>query len=258
MATNTLPVQPLSFLKILAHDLRWQLISVLTQSDYRVQELVNRLQQPQNLISYHLKQLRSLHLVIEHRSTADARDIYYSLDLATLQTYMDEVGQAIYPALIQRVSLSDQAYIPPLSSKRILFLCTENSARSQMAEGILRHSTNEQLEVLSAGTMPTSVHPYAIRVLEDRGIDISQHRAKSVDEFKGHTFDHIITVCDRAREDCPVFPGDSQHIHWSLRDPVTAIDDEARYQAFEHTAQQLVTCIHYFLAKISHEEKKRQ
>jgi DNA-binding MarR family transcriptional regulator len=83
MTTNALPIQPLNFLKVLAHDLRWQLVSELTQSDYRVQELVDLLQQPQNLVSYHLKQLRSQRLVTEHRSTADARDIYYSLDLAS-------------------------------------------------------------------------------------------------------------------------------------------------------------------------------
>src|SRR5437773_1704273 len=99
MNANALSNRPLDFLKSLAHELRWQLISALAHSDYRVQELVEMLQQPQNLVSYHLKQLRSQQLVIERRSTADARDIYYSLDLVQLQTFYELVGEAIHPAL---------------------------------------------------------------------------------------------------------------------------------------------------------------
>lgn len=242
--------QPLEFMKLLAHELRWQLISALTESDYRVQELVTMLQEPQNLISYHLKQLRGSRLVTEHHSTADARDIYYSLDLPQLQTMYDVLGESLHPALrLGRAALSS----PDLSHRlplRVLFLCTENSARSQMAEGILRQMSGSNCEVFSAGTVPSTVHPSAVHVLDAKGIDISHQRAKSIDEFEGQTFDYIITVCDRARENCPVFPGDSRLIHWSLPDPAAVKEKNAQYAAFEQTAQQLESRISYLLAQI--------
>src|SRR5271165_723768 len=128
MNAETLPLQPFDFLKLLAHELRWQLVTTLAQSDYRVQELVNVLQQPQNLVSYHLKQLRDFHLVAERRSTADARDIYYSLDLLQLQTFYDSVGEALHPVLAHGQSVGETPNYNHDSPARVLFLCTENSA----------------------------------------------------------------------------------------------------------------------------------
>jgi len=123
---------------------------------------------------------------------------------------------------------------------RVLFLCTHNSARSQMAEGILRQFGGERFEVYSAGTEPSQVNPLAIRVMQEAGIDISEQSSKSLSEFVGRHFDYVITVCDQANETCPVFPGDPQRIHWSFPDP-SAVEgsDEARYQAFERTAREL-------------------
>jgi arsenate reductase len=106
--------------------------------------------------------------------------------------------------------------------KSVLILCTGNSARSQMAEGLLRHLAGERFEVFSAGTHPTSLNPNAISALADLGIDISHHRSKSVDEFATQSFDYIITVCDNARESCPVFPGPGERIHHSFPDPAAA------------------------------------
>ena len=103
--------------------------------------------------------------------------------------------------------------------RRVLILCTGNSARSQMAEGILRHDGEELFEVFSAGVKPGSVRPEAIQVMNEIGIDISSHRSKSVDEFAGQEFDYVITVCDNAKETCPVFPGKAQRIHQSFEDP---------------------------------------
>ena len=109
---------------------------------------------------------------------------------------------------------------------RVLILCTGNSARSQMAEGLLRHMAGGRIEVYSAGTRPGSVRPEAIAVLAEIGIDIVSHWSKHVDEFAGQSFDYVITVCDHANESCPVFPVQTQRIHWSLEDPAAAAGDE--------------------------------
>jgi arsenate reductase len=110
-------------------------------------------------------------------------------------------------------------------SERVLILCTGNSARSQMAEGLLRAMAGERFQVASAGVAPSSVRPEAIQVMREIGIDISKHRSKSVDEFTGERFDYVITVCDNAREHCPVFPGDAKLIHWSFDDPAVTGDE---------------------------------
>lgn len=111
---------------------------------------------------------------------------------------------------------------------RVLILCTANSARSQMAEGLLRELGGEKVEVFSAGSEPWRVNPYAIEAMKQRGIDISGHRSKSLQEFIQQPFDYVITVCDNAAESCPMFPGKAERIHWSFPDPaaVTGSDDE--------------------------------
>lgn len=103
--------------------------------------------------------------------------------------------------------------------RRVLILCTGNSCRSQMAEGVLRHYGKDKFEVFSAGTNPSQVNPTAIQVMKEIGIDISNHRSKHVDEFKGQTFDYVITVCDNAKESCPFFPGGAKRLHWEFPDP---------------------------------------
>ena len=103
--------------------------------------------------------------------------------------------------------------------KRVLILCTGNSARSQMAEGLLRHFAGDKFEVFSAGVEPTQVNPLAIAAMKEIGIDISKHKSKSVAEFSGQQFDYCITVCDNAKQACPVFPGKYRKIHWGLEDP---------------------------------------
>jgi len=116
---------------------------------------------------------------------------------------------------------------------RVLILCTGNSARSQMAEGLLRHDAGNVYEVFSAGTKPTRVRPEAITVMREVGIDISGHRSKSVDEFAGQDFDYVITVCDNAKESCPIFPANTKRIHWSIDDPAAVQGpEEERLAAF--------------------------
>lgn len=110
--------------------------------------------------------------------------------------------------------------------KRVLILCTGNSARSQMAEGLLRHDGGNKFDVFSAGVEASFVRPQAIKVMSEIGIDISNHRSKSVDEFLGQEFNYVITVCDNANERCPVFPGKTERIHWSFDDPAAAKGEE--------------------------------
>jgi arsenate reductase len=127
-----------------------------------------------------------------------------------------------------------------MTRTRILVLCTGNSARSQMGEGLFREEGGAGYEVFSAGTRPSRVRPEAIEVMREIGIDISAHRSKSVDEFAGQSFDFVVTVCDSARDNCPVFPGAARRIHWSLEDPA-AIEgtEEERIAAFRRIRDQL-------------------
>ncbi len=109
-----------------------------------------------------------------------------------------------------------------MNKQRVLILCTGNSARSQMAEGVLRDLAGDRFEVFSAGTRPGGLNPHAVAAMREVGIDISSHRSKSVDEFGGQQFDYVITVCDNAREFCPIFPGSGQRLHQSFEDPAVA------------------------------------
>jgi arsenate reductase (thioredoxin) len=124
--------------------------------------------------------------------------------------------------------------------KRVLVLCTGNSARSQMAEGVLRRDGGEDFEVESAGLRPGGVRPEAIQVMREIGIDISGHRSKSVDEFSGRELDFVITVCDNAKESCPVFPGKTERIHWGFEDPAAVEGDDAtRLAAFRRVRDEI-------------------
>jgi arsenate reductase len=123
---------------------------------------------------------------------------------------------------------------------RVLILCTGNSARSQMAEGLLRHDGNGRFDVESAGTKPSLVRPEAIAVMNEIGIDIRSHRSKSVDEFARQYFDYVITVCDNARESCPLFFGPSKKLHHSFEDPAAVTGpEEERLAAFRRVRDQL-------------------
>ena len=123
--------------------------------------------------------------------------------------------------------------------KRVLVLCTGNVARSQMAEGLLRHMAGDRFEVFSAGLSPSYVRPNAIAVMKELGIDISHHRSKSMNEFLDTPFDYVITVCDHASEHCPVFPGPAKRIHWSIADPVAPGGEAAQLEAFRQARDDL-------------------
>jgi arsenate reductase len=131
---------------------------------------------------------------------------------------------------------------------RVIFVCTGNSARSQMAEALLRRDGGAAFEVVSAGVSPRGVHPITISALDKVGIDISGARSKSVGEFLGQRFDYVITVCDRARATCPVFPGGGETLHWGIDDPAEATGtEEERQAAFDRALRELSGRIHTFL-----------
>jgi protein-tyrosine-phosphatase/DNA-binding transcriptional ArsR family regulator len=235
--------------KMLAHDVRWQILSALAHSDLRVQEIVGAVDKPINLVSYHLKLLRRLDLVHERRSSADGRDIYYSLDLLRLDELYRRGGAQLHPSLAPGQAVQEGA--TGRQPMRVLFLCTQNRARSQMAEGILRQMSAGRIAVQSAGVRPGTLHPLAVHALRDLGIDISMHRSKHLDELRGQAFDHVITVCDHVREQCPVFPGEPDLVHWSIADPIAAAElagsDGERLALFARTAQELATRIRFLL-----------
>ena len=133
--------------------------------------------------------------------------------------------------------------------KRVLILCTGNSARSQMAEGLLREIGGDKYEVESAGVVPSSVRPEAIEAMREIGIDISKHHSKSVNKFTEQQFDYIITVCDNAKESCPVFPGDATRIHQSFEDPPpeTVGDYESRLKIFRRVRDEIRDWLNLFI-----------
>ena len=132
--------------------------------------------------------------------------------------------------------------------KRVLILCTGNSARSQMAEGILRSIAGDKFDVASAGVAPSRVRPEAVEAMRDIGVDISTHRSKSVDEFLEEPFDYVITVCDNAKESCPVFPGNAERIHWSFEDPAAVQGDEQwRLTVFRRVRDEILRQLRIFI-----------
>lgn len=241
--------EPPPFLSLLANKQRWQMVRSLALGDRRVSELVALLEAPQNLVSYHLRQLRGHGVVRERRSSADQRDVYYSLNLSQLRGDLSAAAESLHPGLDPWESTrSDGSAADLQPGIRILFLCTHNSARSQMAEGLLRGLSEGRVEAFSAGTEPSRVHPLAIAAMDAEGIDIRGQRSKSLDEYLGQTFDYVISVCDRAGESCPVFPGAPERIHWSIPDPAAVEGpDERKLRAFQEALIDLRTRIGFFL-----------
>jgi ArsR family transcriptional regulator len=218
--TNSIPLDTsalaLETLKLLADDTRWKLIQALRHSDRQASELANVCQLPNNLVSYHLGLLRQAGLVQIHRSDADARVMYYGLDLTALGLAYRQIGTSLL--------LPEVASAPP-SPTTIVFLCTHNSARSQMAEGWLRHLSRGVLIARSAGVTPTSLHPLAVQAMAEVGIDIGYQRSKGLDGLEV-TPDIVVTVCDLAREQCPAELQRVPFLHWSITDPIRAKGEE--------------------------------
>jgi protein-tyrosine-phosphatase/DNA-binding transcriptional ArsR family regulator len=233
---------PPAFLQLAAHPLRWRLLAALAEGDHRVRELVERVGQPQNLISYHLRLLRDSGLVRATRSSFDGRDTYYHLDLDRCADALADTGSALHPVLHPALHrFVDQHGAPPAPAQpvAVLFVCTGNASRSPMAEALLRHRAVGTVTVASAGTRPrTALHSNTVRALrESFGIDAEGLRPRHLDALAGQRFDHVITLCDRAREACPELPDKPRRTHWSIPDPATADGpDDTTYPAFQRTA----------------------
>jgi ArsR family transcriptional regulator, arsenate/arsenite/antimonite-responsive transcriptional repressor / arsenate reductase (thioredoxin) len=241
---------PPAFLELAGHPLRWQLLRALAPGDRRVGELCALSGRPQNLVSYHLRRLRHGGLVSARRSAADGRDTYYVLDLAGCGDLLAATGAALHPGL---AAISGER---PRRTAHVLFLCTGNSSRSQIAEALAAQLSGGAVEAVSAGSHPKPVHPNAVRVMRARGIDIADRRSKHLSEFAGRHFDYVITLCDRVREVCPEFPGAPEAIHWSIPDPAREPGDrDETLAAFERTATELTLRIRFLLAAIPADEE---
>src|SRR5690348_8888202 len=247
------------FLQLAGHPVRWRLLTELGRSDRRVGELAALVQEPQNLVSYHLGQLRAGRLVSARRSSADGRDLYYTVDLGRFGDLLALTGRTLHPGLrlTAPASLDGTLSADPLSAgappaPRLLFLCTGNSARSQMAEAIAQARSGGRVQAFSAGSKPKPVHPNAVRVMREAGIDLSSRRSKHLSVFAADSFDYVITLCDRVREVCPEFPGHPGYVHWSVADPgASGGSDDQTYPRFKQLAAELETRIGYLLAGLA-------
>jgi protein-tyrosine-phosphatase/DNA-binding transcriptional ArsR family regulator len=266
--------------RLLADPVRWRLMRELASGDRRVRELAAAAGQPQNLVSYHLRQLRLGGLVRARRSSFDGRDTYYILDLDGCAKALAGAAVALHPGLapvpvmpgrlavpVPAVTGQPAVPVPEVPGRpavpgqpavpgepavpgaaRVLFVCTGNSSRSPMAEGLLRYRVGARVAAASAGIRPKPVHRHAIAVMRDRfGVDIAGHRPVQVETAARERFDYVISLCDKAREACPEFTGDPGLIHWSLPDPAAGEGGLAGYPAFERTAVELDARIGFLL-----------
>jgi protein-tyrosine-phosphatase/DNA-binding transcriptional ArsR family regulator len=239
------------------HPLRWRLLRELALSDRRVRELRALVGEPQSLVSYHLIQLRQAGLVRARRSSFDARQTYYSVDLSRCAALLAGAGGALHPGV--RLVASPPDHDGRRRRTSVLFVCTGNSARSQMAEALIAKRAGAGIVAVSAGSDPKPLHPNTVRVMRAYGVDLAGRSSKHLDEFRGRRFDYVVSLCDRVREVCPPFAGPPETIHWSIPDPTRDGGSDAEtYPAFERTAAELETRIGFLLQLIDHTHQTRR
>jgi ArsR family transcriptional regulator, arsenate/arsenite/antimonite-responsive transcriptional repressor / arsenate reductase (thioredoxin) len=268
-------------LGVLAHDLRWAIVGLLVPGDLRTSEIVARTGQAPSLVSYHLARLRDAGLVSVRRSAADGRDSYHALDLDAIGQAVGDMAARIHPWLLagaagwpdagarpgpgpgpaprpgstpasRLASVPGPASVPrptpgPGQPLRALFICSGNSARSPMAEGWLNHLGGGRMTARSAGVSPGPLNPLAVAAMAEHGVDISGHRPTHLSDVADDRFTRVITLCDRARENCGELPGPA--VHWSIPNPAQA--HPADLDAFRATARELQTRIRYLLPALS-------
>jgi protein-tyrosine-phosphatase len=189
-------------------------------------------------------------LVSARRSSADGRDTYYGLELQRVGRLLSATGGALHPGL--RLAPAERVERRVERPVKVLFLCTGNSARSQMAEALATARSGGAVEAVSAGSHPKALHPNAVRVMRQAyGLDLGGHTPKHLDVFAGERFDWVISLCDRVRDACPELPGYPEAIHWSIANPATGEPDDVTYPLFLETAAELSTRIDYLLAMLA-------
>ncbi len=237
-------------MRMASHPLRWALLTELAAGDQRVRELAAEVDEPQNLVSYHLRLLLSAGLVDARRSSFDGRDTYYRLDLTRCAGEFGEAAAALHPAL---------APVPAITPARqsVLFLCTGNSARSPMAAALLEERGQGRVRAASAGSHPKPcLHRNAVRIMRDMyGIDLGGRRPQPLTAVSRRRFDLVITLCDKVREYAREH-GLATTMHWSLPDPSAAADsDRASYPEFGRVASELNTRIGFLLPVLAVAER---
>lgn len=256
---STTGIAPPEFLQLIADPQRWQLLIELVRSDRRVGELSSLLDRPQNLVSYHLGALRSAGIVTARKSSADRRDTYYRMDLTRWGELFGATGAALHPGL--RLAPPNPPVIPPWPGRAptVLFLCTGNSSRSQMAEALLEHRSGHTIRARSAGSHPKTLHPDAVLAMAARGIDIEGRPSKHLSRFVRSRFDRVITLCDKVREVCPEFPGPPAAAHWSMSDPAADNGSEgSSYPAFDAVAEDLEIRVDLLIAQLVSDTEQRK
>jgi protein-tyrosine-phosphatase len=245
--SNRAVVPPL--MRMASHPLRWALLTELAAGDQRVRELAAAVDEPQNLVSYHLRLLRSAGLINARRSSFDGRDTYYHLSLTACAGAFGDAAAALHPAL------APTPITKPVA-RSVLFLCTGNSARSPMAEALLRTKGQGRIRAASAGSHPKPrVHPNAVRIMRDLyGIDIRGSRPQPLTAVVARrSFDYVITLCDKVREYARDH-GVATTMHWSLPDPSAAADsDRASFPEFRCVAGELDSRIDFLLSVLDAE-----
>jgi protein-tyrosine-phosphatase len=194
------------------------------------------------------------------RSAADGRDTYYSVDLERCRELLAATGDELHPGLrLVPAAPAEGRRHSAGASARVLFLCTGNSARSQMAEAMVESLAAGTIDAFSAGSHPKPLHRNAVRAMREHGIDIAGRRSKHLGEFTGEHFDYVVSLCDRVREVCPEFPDRPDLIHWSIPDPAREGDtDRETYPAFQRTATELATRVAFLLDLINDNPRPRE
>lgn len=241
---------PLALVQLLADEVVWRLMRALAAGDLHLRDLQVQLNIPQQVVQVlekRLAQLEQLGLVSSRISDTNPNLRYYRLQMDRLRSVVQQIIGALHPSLQLAPEPEAQPITPAPTRPRVLFLCTENSARSQLAEALLRQLSGGSVEAYSAGTQPSKVNPLVMEILGEAAHGL---RSKHVDEFHGQHFDYVITLCDHAREVCPAFTNADKQLHWSLPDPAAAEDESARQRAFSATACELTRRIRYLLTFI--------
>ena len=219
-------------------------------------ELVRK---PQNLVSYHLSELRRAGVVSARRSSADGRDVYYRAELIRCRDLLGDAGCSLHPGLALSPAVAAPSTTRAFGDRpKILFLCTGNSARSQIAEALTEDRSGGLVEARSAGSYPKPLHPNAVRVMAEHGIDIAAHSTKSLRRFTRARFDRVVTLCDKVREICPEFPGSPLAAHWSIADPAAGGEsEEESYPAFRNVFDEIEDRVALLLSDLATDGRER-